>query len=105
MGFWNEIDEQLERIRTEKPDTFAQIRSILYDPKYTEILKYAAPYESTKDTFFAGTGGDESVLTALSDAGWIFEKSGAYEATMRHPQTKERLYYCEGDLEKLDPAG
>ena len=98
--FWQEVERQLDRIETEKPDTFRAVAAILDDsPQLTE---YAGTRVAGKSSFFAGSGGDRSLISALKVAGWVTIWSEAhYHYTMRSP-SKHYLTYIEGDVV---PAG
>lgn len=93
--FWSAIDSILDRIEAERPDTFDAVRDILDHP---EQRAYAGVY--TEDaSFFGGSGGDRSLWSALSAAGWRsvwWEASYYYAAT--HPATGDVLTYIEGDV-------
>ncbi|MER6605732.1 hypothetical protein ABT282_07405 [Streptomyces sp. NPDC000927] len=61
------------------------------------------PYGSTErmgpnEGFFAGSGGDGTVMEALKDAGWcvIHAESGIWYV-MRAPD-RSMITYCEGDI-------
>lgn len=56
---------------------------------------------SIDQAFFAGSGGEESLLEALSEAGWeTTAVKASYHYVMTHPGTDETLTYIEGDLER-----
>lgn len=101
-GFWQQIDHQLERIKTEKPDTFAKVRAILTDRSYTTLDGYG--YDKGHEfagnhAFFGGSGGEATLSSALRAAGWHREWSEAsYFYVMRHGKTGARLTYIEGDV-------
>lgn len=106
-GFWKQIDHQLERIRTEYPNTFARIREILLDPGYDEVLAYTQQNGTQtwtqRQAFFAGSGGDDTLFDALLDAGWMATRFEAdYDYTALHPGTGQVLRYTEGDLEQIN---
>ena len=103
-SFWKQIDHQLDRIENEKPNTFAAVRQILLDPIYSEIMqdigRYGPRSFSDKSAFFAGSGADRALESALAAAGWVVTDYHAYyHYSMRHPQTGQCLEYIEGDLE------
>lgn len=88
-NFWTAIADQLATIRTNRPTTVAQI---------IEILGGSAA-ANAGDAFFAGSGGDDQLWDALSDAGWsIHPKEGSYYYTATHPTTGQTLTYIEGDV-------
>ena len=104
--FWGQIDHQLQRLQGEQAQTFAGVRQILLDPAYDQINTYVhsgsrrdfAPHQA----FFAGSGGDDTVLEALDQAGWQLDGyRAAYHYTMVHPLSSDRLEYIEGDLEQI----
>lgn len=103
MTFWTEIDEQLDTIANDKPDTFDGVRAILLDPAYVEIQKdihLNGPRAFGPDAaFFAGSGGDRSLWAALWKAGWaeIWGEASYYHVA-QHPITGEKLTYIEGDV-------
>lgn len=104
--FWGQIDHQLGRIRTEKPQTFSGLREILMDPAYDQITqdvnRNGARSFGPGQAFFAGSGGDDTVFDALLDAGWMVTKFIAdYHYTAIHPTTRGALSYTEGDLEEI----
>ena len=94
MTFWQEIDQQLERLRTAR--TPAQVVKILNDPQYTEIRAYAEP---TGDAFWAGGGGDYTPIDPLTgDAGWkVAWFKARYWYALEAPEGGF-LEYVEGDI-------
>lgn len=114
--FWGQIDHQLNRIRAEKPDTFAALRVILTDPTYDQIVKESTRYGVRGEhvplddpradpaaAFFAGSGGDATLAAALYKAGWspVWVKE-SYWYAMSHPETSAVLTYIEGDVYEGD---
>lgn len=129
IDFWSTVEAQLDRIEAERPDTFAGVAAILApinnqkepygtpaDPTpwrsridhadrrelpdaYPEsILTYGVDYRP-RSAFFAGSGGDRSLWSALHTAGWRRTWSEAgYYYTAEHPATGAVLTYCEGDV-------
>lgn len=108
-GFWGQIGHQLDRITRERPADFAALRAVLLDPAYDEVLAYVngnGPVTfSQNQAFFAGTGGDRSVLNALIGAGWdVVHSDDQYSCTLSSPVGPDRsgagelVEYCEGDL-------
>lgn len=86
--YWTAYDRTLARVRQEKPDTFATLKTILdaFEPP------------SSGDAFFPG-GADDDLADALHDAGWEIRFSeGTYVYTARHPRTGAKLQHVEGDL-------
>jgi hypothetical protein len=89
-AFWTAVDDVLDRIASEKPNTFDGVKAILD----THEAK-AGPDEA----FFAGSGGDRTLYGSLHAAGWEttwFEAGYYYGA--RHPATGDELSYVEGDV-------
>lgn len=107
MTFWTEINAQLDRIEAEKPDTFNGVRRVLLDPECGEVtrdvnLNGARSFGPNK-AFFAGSGGDRSLLSALQVAGWqVIWAEAHYYYVVRHVGTGETLTYCEGDVLRGD---
>lgn len=102
--FWQEVDRQLERIETEKPDTFAAVRVILLDSTYGEIQRdihlNGARVFSDRAAFFAGSGGERTLSSALREAGWRqLWCEASYHYAMYSPLTLEVLTYTEGDID------
>lgn len=93
--FWQGIDAQLDRIISEKPQTFKALNEIIP----------GAPSLSAAPAFFAGSGGDRTVMSALGRAGWkLGSMEASYYYTMVSP-TGEKITYIEGDIypgDKID---
>ncbi len=88
-SFWSVIADQLASIRTNRPTTVAEVITILG----------GSAAASAGDAFFAGSGGDDQLGEALSDAGWSLKRiEGDYYFTATHPTTGETLTYIEGDV-------
>jgi hypothetical protein len=107
VTFWQQIDAQLDRIETEKPDTFDGVRAILLDTQYAAVVDdvnlNGVRTFGPDAAFFAGSGGDRSLWGALHTAGWARVWSGAsYYYMVQHPITAETLTYCEGDVLRGD---
>lgn len=114
--FWGQITHQLTRIGAGAID-FTDVALILRDPAYTAVHSYHAQpaakrimLGSASDpiavtaAFFAGSGGDDTLLEALEAAGWQVETMAAlYDWTARHPLTGARIQYVEGDLYDRTP--
>lgn len=101
--FWGQIDHQLARIRFEKPGFFAQVRDILLDPVYDKItLERNRNFERDLDQsegFFTGSGGNESLASALQTAGWeLIDFNASYYYSRQNTRTGEMLTYIEGDV-------
>lgn len=104
-GFWPQIDHQLARIATEKPDTFEGVRAVLLDQAYDEIVAEVHRNGTRRfdldSAFFAGSGGDATLDDALEHAGWqMVGFTASYYYIMTHPHTGEALTYIEGDVER-----
>lgn len=106
-GFWPQITHQLAAIVYHRPATFEGVRRILLDPLYDDIAaernRNGVRHFGLDAAFFAGSGGDETLMRALADAGWqIGTEKASYWYTMTHPATGETLTYTEGDIELGD---
>jgi hypothetical protein len=92
LVFWRVIEDQLTELRTAR--TAADVLRILA----TADNPYGDPHISSSPAFFAGGGGDGSVMEALTVAGWTVtwaEASYHYEITAPDGSV---LTYCEGDI-------
>src|SRR5699024_12811016 len=73
---------------------------------YTLSLHDALPiYRTFRENaaFFAGSGGNRSILGTLSLVGWVRTWSQAsYYYDLVHPETQETIEYIEGDLYAID---
>jgi hypothetical protein len=90
--FWRVIDEQLAELRTAATaDDVLRILAVDKNP-------YGDPDIAAGEAFFAGSGGDETVLDALTHAGWtvVWEKA-PYWWAMEAPNG-DRITYVEGDI-------
>ncbi len=86
--YWRMYDHTLQRIRSERPSTFAGVKLIL-DP-------FHAP--SSGEAFFPG-GADDTLAIALMDAGWSVDfEEGDYLWTGVHPKSGAVVHHVEGDL-------
>lgn len=104
-GFWAQTDHQLARIRDQRVSTFDQVRAVLldecYDAVIAEVNRNFVRRFSIDQAFFAGSGGEESLMETLSEAGWeMTADEASYHYVMAHPGTDEMLTYIEGDLER-----
>lgn len=89
-GFWAEIEAQLQRL------TLARTADDVI-----EALG-GAKAASSGDAFFAGSGGDGSVESALDEAGWThIWRVAHYYWAMRSP-TGDAVTYVEGDVFRGD---
>lgn len=106
-GFWGQIDHQLDRIIQEAPQRFADLRAILLDARYEEVLaevhRNFVRRFSPDEAFFAGSGGERSLPAALVKAGWKVQTYQAhYYLSLRHPRSGETITYIEGDVVRGD---
>jgi hypothetical protein len=106
-GFWPQITHQLAAVVYHRPSTFEGVRRILLDPVYDDIAaernRNGVRHFGPDAAFFAGSGGDETLMKALVKAGWqIGTEKASYWYTMAHPQSGETLTYTEGDVELGD---
>jgi hypothetical protein len=91
-NFWAVIDEQIKQLRGAR--TAADVLRILA----TKDNPYGDPSISSSPAFFAGSGGDKTVLDALFTAGWNLTWSEAsYYYTMTAPDGTS-ITYIEGDI-------
>ena len=90
-SFWAVIDKQL-----------AALRSATTADNVIDILN-ATSSPSSGDAFFGGSGGDDGVNDALTDAGWSYVWSEAdYHWAMRSPVDGSVVTYVEGDIFRGD---
>ena len=91
-GFWAAIDAQLEELKSAKSaDDVMRILAAERNPD---------PYNESKRAFFAGSGGDGTVMDSLLDAGWrVTWSEASYYYTMQAPDGS-KITYIEGDIEK-----
>lgn len=88
-GFWGHIDAQLAKLRT--AGTADDVIRLLDPP-------------SSGDAFFAGSGGDDSLMEALEAAGWVVTWAEAsYYYVMKAPNG-DLITYVEGDVYRGDVA-
>ena len=89
--FWDNVDDALDTLERDKPDTAGGVISLLNE--YFE--------KSAGDAFFAGSGGDRQLLESLEVAGWeVYWSEASYYYVARHATTWEVLTYIEGDVYK-----
>lgn len=95
-AFWKAIDAQLAELRTAKTaDDVLRILAPERDPYHTVLGDN--PHRTTAG-FFAGSGGDGTVMDALSDAGWrVIWAEASYYYTMQAPDGS-MITYIEGDI-------
>lgn len=106
-GFWQQIDHQLDRLGTQRPETFAALRDILLDPAYTAIVhdrnRYGVVTFDTNSAFFSGSGGDNGLADILINCDWrMTDYRAEYYYVMTHKYTKESFTYIEGDVKRGD---
>jgi hypothetical protein len=90
--FWATIGSQLAQLR--EASSAIDVLRILA----TEGNPYGDPGISHAPAFFAGSGGDESVINALSAAGWhVTWSEASYYYTMAAPDGSS-ITYIEGDI-------
>lgn len=90
QGFWEAIDEQMARCR---------------EAKTVDDVMTACPAEpgtSVGEGWFGGSGGDEQLADALSDAGWSFTRFAADYYWVARDTEGNLLSYTEGDLSRGD---
>lgn len=97
MTFWETVEAQLSELRS----------------AYTadDVLRILSPERNplgassgSGDGFFAGSGGDGSVMHSLELAGWIVTwYDAAYYYVMQAPNG-EKITYVEGDVYRGDTA-
>lgn len=99
MSFWTSIDKALETIINDQANTFDAVRDILHthgDPEYPQPCTID---KRADHAFFAGSGGDKPLRTALHGARWVTVWSEAgYYYVMMNRSTGEFLTYIEGDV-------
>lgn len=83
MDFWEAIAAQLQQARTAR--------------SADDVIRIFQP-PSSADAFFAGSGGDDSLESALDDAGWTHTwRVAHYYWSMQTPDGSE-ITYIEGDI-------
>lgn len=83
-GFWAAIDAQITELRTARTAA--------------DVLRILAVQGHNSPAFFAGSGGDQSVYGALSEAGWDTVWYAAdYHWAMRASDGSS-ITYIEGDI-------
>lgn len=87
--FWVNVDAQLDHIEESRPSTAQQVIDVMN--------LYERP--SSGQAFFAGSGGDRTLLGSLSKAGWfVYKIEAIYYWVAQHPDTKDLVTYIEGDV-------
>jgi hypothetical protein len=86
--YWVMYAHTLERVRSERPNTLAELKLILDE--------FEAP--SAGVAFFP-TGGDDNLADALGSARWsVVYLEGDYLWDARSPITREWIHGAEGDI-------
>lgn len=89
-SFWDDIARQLAELRTA---TTAD-----------DVLRILPGGEGSGEGFFAGSGGDDTVMESLLEAGWsVTWAAASYYWVMRAPGGDE-ITYVEGDIFRGDQA-
>ncbi len=96
--FWGQVDHQLDRIQAVRPSSFVRLREILTDPAYTHLGVYRDQPMSADAAFFAGSGGDRSLRSALGDDWRTTWAEAGYYYVLKHTRTGEVITYVEGDV-------
>ena len=91
MDFWTAIKQQITELKTaENADDVLRILS-------NDRIPFGGG-ESSGDGFFAGSGGDDTVIDALDDAGWrLAWWEAGYHFAMTAPDGSG-ITYVEGDI-------
>jgi hypothetical protein len=89
-SFWAAIETQLDELRTAvTADDVLRILTV-------------APGTSSGDGFFAGGGGDGTVLESLTDAGWVLVWMEAPYYWVAQAPNGDLITYVEGDIYRGD---
>lgn len=96
-GFWATIAQQITELKTARnADDVLRILANERDP-YRQMPDREV-LTGDRDGFFAGSGGDDSVMEALDEAGWsIIWARADYYFAMRAPDGSA-ITYIEGDI-------
>lgn len=99
-NFWAVIEAQLNELgAAATADDVLRILSLERNPYGSDNADGAA------DGFFAGSGGDGSVLEVLRDAGWSVVWSQASYYYVAEAPNSDRITYIEGDIYRGDKRG
>lgn len=95
-NFWKTVEAQLAELRTaQNADDVLRILDRERNP-------YGPDHGVAGDGFFAGSGGDDSLWDALTDAGWTQVWAEAvYYYVMKAPDGS-MITYIEGDVYRGD---
>ena len=100
-NFWAVIADQLGELEsaTSADDV---IRILSHERNPYRLLPHATEPTDTGDGFFAGSGGDDTVWSALRTAGWsqVWAEWASHYA-MRAPDDSV-ITYIEGDIYRSD---
>jgi hypothetical protein len=89
-GFWDDIARQLGELTSARTAD--------------DVLRILPGGESSAEGFFAGSGGDDTVMEALQEAGWsVTWATASYYWVMRAPNG-DKITYVEGDIFRGDQA-
>src|SRR5690606_16622391 len=94
-NFWAVIEEQLAELQT----------AATSDDVIRILSQDRNPYgrdSSSADGFFAGSGGDGSVLDSLEQAGWRVRWFEAHYHWCAEAPNGDRITYVEGDIYRGD---
>ncbi|MEV8372991.1 hypothetical protein AB0P21_09655 [Kribbella sp. NPDC056861] len=94
-AFWNAVEAQLVELETAATaDDVLRILSQERNPY--------GPGSSSADGFFAGSGGDGSVMGSLEKAGWSVTWSEASYYWVMEAPNGDKIRYVEGDIYRGD---
>jgi hypothetical protein len=83
-AFWKHIEEQLKELESAK--------------NADDVIRILASDDCSEDAFFAGSGGDGTVMESLLSAGWwVVWAESSYFYTMQAPDGS-MITYIEGDI-------
>lgn len=89
-GFWKHIEDQL-----------AAIAALPKTAGVDDVIELLDP-PSSGDAFFAGSGGDDSLMEALEKAGWHVVWAEAHYFYVMQAPNGDKLTYVEGDVYRGD---
>lgn len=94
--FWAAIEEQLTELKDARtPDSVIEILRKDRIPGHSEA--------GSGEGFFAGSGGDGTVLGSLLTAGWVVHwMEASYYYVLKAPDDGGFITYCEGDVDRGD---
>lgn len=95
-NFWKAVEKQLAELRTaQNADDVIRILSRERNP-------YGPDHGVAGDGFFAGSGGDDSLWDALTDAGWVQVWAEAAHFYVMEAPDGSMITYIEGDVYRGD---